>query len=192
MILVLDGAASEEQIADVLAELGQLGLRSALLTSADKPLVHVQGGPTRRARKLLRLEAVQALVPTSGPRVRRRGRRFYPYHFMGWCAVALGLSGLLVLLAGQLPPGVGTPVDPLAAADGASGSAPWFLEAPLFAVERLGTLGWAALAALAVLLFALPWIDRTRGEGLARRWPFALLGLAGAALVVAFAAGGMS
>lgn len=192
MIVVLDQSATEDQVAEVFAELHRLGLEGRLLESGEKPVVHVTRGHTKRARKLLSLAAVQALVPTSGPRIRRHGRRFYPYHFLGWCAGALVLSGVLVLLSGQLPPGLGEPVSSLVQDSGTDAPLPWFLRAPMAVLERLGALGWLALLALLLALFALPWIDRTRGEGLARRLPFLVVGLAAAAGWLLLSLGGGS
>ncbi len=190
MILVLDKAAEKQGIAKVLEELHALGLEGRLLESGDKPLIHVTRGQTKRARKLLGMEAVQAIVPTSGPRIRRHGRRFYPYHFIGWSAAALVLSGVLVFLSGQWPPGLGETVDSLAAPQAAEAALPWFLRAPVEIVERMGALGWSIVGLGLVVLFALPWIDRSRGTGLARRWPFLILGLALAAAYVFVGFGG--
>lgn len=189
MILVLKRGTTQEQIRDVLEECGRRGLRCRVLHGPEKPLVHVVSGDTRAARALLRHERVQALVPTSGPRRRRHGRRFYPYHFINWCCVCLLLSGLLVSLSGFLPPGLGTPVE--------LGSPPPAVELPWYlrALDRFldlvpGAGGWLLAALVVALLFLLPALDRTRGPMLRGRAPVLALGLLYAAFVLWLALGG--
>ncbi|MBK8180936.1 MAG: hypothetical protein IPK67_18995 [Planctomycetes bacterium] len=178
MIIVLKRGTEPDQIAEVLREAQRRGLQCRALVAADKPVLHVLSGNTRRARKLLKLERVQALVATSGPRVRVEGRRFFPYHFLNWSSAALMLIATLVLLAGQFPPGVGEAPGTLAgqAAPGAdvAGSAgapivlPWYV-AWLPGILGSGSPGAAALlfAGLLLLLLALPTLDRRliRGKG---------------------------
>lgn len=166
MIIVLRQGTSEAQTREVLAEAEQLGLRGVPLEVLEKPLIHVVAGPARRARKLLRLDAVEALVPTSGPRIRRRGRRFYPYHFINWSAATMLTLGVLVVLAGYFPPGVGRPI----ATEGppAGLQPPWFLHGlrvylGLFPA-RLAWLGWTTTAISAVLILILPWLEGVRGR----------------------------
>jgi len=173
MIVVLERGSTQEQIDAVLEELERLGLRGRAMRTAEKPLIHVVSSSTRAARSLVKMSAVEGLVRTSGPRVRRQGRRFYPYHFIGWSCAALLLIGALVLLAGFFPPGLGEPVDFHAPAPGAG--APWYLR-PVLAFlslfpERLAWLGRLVLGALLAIVVLLPAIDRTKGDRTAQRWP---------------------
>lgn len=168
MIVVLRPGATEAEVAEVMDALARRGLAGRVVKTGDKSAVHITQGPTRRARRLLRYEQVEAIVPTSGPRVRRIGRRFYPYHFVNWSAFGIALLGVLVLLAGQLPPGIGDPVDyrhPLAVTQ-----QPWYLGGPLAFVGLFGAsaawLGWFVLALLFLAVLGLPLIDRSRGNGL--------------------------
>ena len=184
MILVLERGITEEQVAEVLKELTRRGLEGRVVRTLDRPLVHVHSGRTRAARKLAHMERVVGLVPTSGPRVRREGRRFYPYHFVNWSAVTLLAMGALVCLAGFFPPGVGEAFDPR----DPPGAVPeaWYLAAfrRAAAVFPAGSawMVWPAMFAGWVLLYLLPRLDRgpnrPQGRGLRGRWPG--LGLAGA------------
>lgn len=158
MILILEPGLSEEGRRAVLSALEGLGLRGNILNADVRPVVHVVAGPTRLARKLRRLEGVEAIVATSGPRVRRQGRRFYPYHFIGWCASGLLLLGALVALAGFLPPGLGADFDPRSQPQLGT---PWFLRAPVAVLRLLpGTPGWIVLLALIGVLWWAPLLDR--------------------------------
>ena len=175
MILVLDPTSSKEECQEVLAEMEKLGLRGELLGGLEKPLVHVVEGAGRRARRLLALRAVQGLVPTSGPRIRLRGRHFFPFHFINWTSAALPVIGLLVALAGFFPPGLGQEVDPTAP--------PPDIEVPWFAVlpARFAATGWkgaAAAGALLAFLLLVPWLDRSRGRALAARTVVVAVGAA--------------
>lgn len=166
MILVLERGTTDDERDAVLADLEALGLSAQLLGGAEKPLVHITAGPTRLARKLIRRhERVEALVPTSGPRIRRQGRRLYPYHFLNWCAAALVLLGVLVLCAGYLPTGVGDDADVQAPL--ADVPTPWYLRAPArvlaLAPEGAAWGGWLAIAAVAAVVLCLPLIDRRAG-----------------------------
>lgn len=168
MILVLSAGAGEAQERVVLDELRRSGMRGVLLHATERPVVHVVSGPTRLARRLLRLESVEAIVPTSGPRIRREGRRFVPYHAVDWLALALVILGLLVALTGFFPPALGPDPDPLGVgpdAPPAGAPLPWFLAAPARVVRLLPAgLGWLVLLLLVALLFAVPALDRGRGR----------------------------
>ena len=192
MILVLDSSATEEQLAEVLEEIEHAGLRGRLLRSDDTPMIHVVSGPTRRARRFLRLEPVQALLPTSGPRVRRFGRRFYPYHFIRWCAACIALLGLLVFLAGYLPPGTGVEIDTRGAP--AALDMTWYAEGTLAILDRFSPertwVGWLLLLGASALVFLLPVIDRTKGERPVERWLVLGAGVVFVAAALYFAMGG--
>jgi quinol-cytochrome oxidoreductase complex cytochrome b subunit len=172
MILVLKPGIEPAELEEVLQALRARGIEGRVLRGASKPLVHLVSGPTRSARALLRLEQVEALVPTSGPRVRQSGRRFYPYHFVHLSAACLLLTGLLVLLAGNLPPGLGDALD--AQHPPAQLAYPWFVRAQLAWVELFPAgsawLGWLCLYALGLCALLLPLIDRSPAEAPAR-WP---------------------
>ena len=167
MILVLEPGASKETVDAVVAELRELGLGANVLGADDRPLVHVVSGRSHKARGLLRRNPhVQALIPTSGPRIRREGRRFYPYHVVNWSAAALIALGIVVLLAGFFPPGVGE--DPDARRPMLDVPAPWYLRAPsallgLFP-SHLRLAAWLTVAATAAVLFLVPTIDRKLGR----------------------------
>ena len=172
MIVVLDSNVSSERIEEILSEMRALGLQGELMNDLAKPLIHVVDGPGRVARKLLRREGVQALIPTSGPRNRSRGRYFSPYHTLNWATAVLVVIGIVVALSGFLPPGLGEEIDrnhpaPIAV--------PWFLRAPAFLL-RYGWPGSLALVVIFALVFFLPRIDRTSGTG-AGRVPLLLVGL---------------
>lgn len=159
MIVVLKRGSDEAQIGAVMRELTRRGLSGHALVAADKPVIHIVRGNTRRARKLLKLERVQALVPTSGPRVRRHGRRFFPYHFLNWSSAALLLVATLVLLAGQFPPGIGAAAEASPASP--SIALPWYLAWP--ARWLAGLPAWLApllLVMIAAVLLALPTLAR--------------------------------
>ncbi|MBK7641668.1 MAG: hypothetical protein IPJ19_01240 [Planctomycetes bacterium] len=172
MILVLKPGTQGPELAEVLRELEKRGIQGHVLPGGTKPLVHLVSGPTRRARKLLKLEQVEALVPTSGPRVRLSGRRFYPYHFTNLAALCLVLTGVLVLLAGNFPPGLGDAIDPQHAPE--SLSYPWYVRAPLSFVALFphswAWLGWMCLYALGLAALLMPVLDRP-GEKAASNWP---------------------
>jgi len=179
MIVVLKGGSSDEQVAEVMRALEALGMTARILGQDGKPLIHVISGPTRRARRLLTMDRVQALVPTSGPRIREHGRRFYPYHFVGWCAGFLLLIGALVFLAGQLPPGLGEVVNVNAPPDHLV--PPWYLRLPAGFLKgfpaRYSAFAWPTLLGVGLLFFLLPLLDRTRGRGLKARVALVLPGL---------------
>ena len=177
MIVLLSGGAGREEVEGVLARMRDLGLSGAPLEAGSLRLIHVTRGRARRARWLLSEPPVQAIVPTSGPRVRRDGRRFYPFHALCASAVGLLLLGLLVLLAGFFPPGVSAPApDDLAPAPGW----PWYL-APMRGLLALAPgpafVGPSLLVALGAVFLALPALDRTRGEGLRARAPVLVVGV---------------
>jgi hypothetical protein len=177
VIVVLERGSSEAQVAAVVAELERRGLSVRVVNGSEKPLIHVLEGPTRSVRAVLKMEAVQGLIPTSGPRVRREGRRFYPYHFIGWSAAALIALGVLVVLAGFFPPGLGAEVDVIAPPS--ESTFPWYLRLPASGLARLpGWLATLLVAGLAGLALLLPILDR----GKARRRASALLLAASASL----------
>ena len=179
MIVVLERGASGAQVGRAVALLEARGLAVRVVRSEGRPLIHVVAGDSRRARRALALEGVEALVPTSGPRVRKTGRRFWPYHFIRWSAVALILISFLVLLAGQFPPGLGKPIEahqPLADL-----AQPWYLRAPLLFVALFPpAFAWIAsliLVALALGAYFLPYIDRSPSRALRDRLPAVVAGL---------------
>ncbi len=180
MILVLDPAGGEREVGAVLARLEALGLAGRVVRLGERPFVHVIDGPTERAKHLLSEGLVKALVPTSGPRVRREGRRFHPYHSLRIGAGLTLLVGALFVLAGAFPRGVGArpfPGQPPVELE----SWPWYLR-PFRAVTSLlpgdpAWLGPLALVLLVLAVLALPWLDRSRGTGLAARAPVWLLGV---------------
>lgn len=185
MIVVLRSGANEAEIAEVLRELEQRGMRGSVV-HAEKPLVHVTAGPTRLARKLLKLEQVEGLIPTSGPRVQREGRHFYPYHFVNWSAWGVALLGGLVFLAGRWPPGIGSPIDlrhPPAAIDH-----PWYARAPAAFVAMfpasLSWLAWLLIAVAVVAVLALPVLDRSNPASNRSRLPLVVIGMVLVALAL--------
>jgi DAHP synthetase family protein len=159
MIIVLKHGTEAGDVAEVAAEAERAGLTCRVLTASDRPVLHVVRGETRRARRLLANEHVQALVATSGPRVRHEGRRFFPYHVLNWCSATLLLLAAIVLLAGQLPPGLGPAPDPRAPSPPLV--LPWWIAwaARAFA----GRPAWLApllFAGAFLLLLLLPTLDR--------------------------------
>ena len=191
MIIVLERGATDAHVEEVRQLLAERGLDVRVLAAGGKPAIHVLGGDTRRARKLLKHERVEALVPTSGPRVRREGRRFWPYHFIRWSALSVALVGALVLMAGQLPPGIGGAVDPRVPP--ADLDQPWYLRFSMGFVglfpDAMAWVGWLLLALLALVFFCLPLLDRSRPDARGVR---ALIGLAGVVLVLAWLYAGFS
>lgn len=186
MIVVLRPGVSQAEIDEVLALIERRGMSARVIQGGGKPLVHLLSGSTRRARKLLTLEQVEAVVPTSGPRVRAEGRRFYPYYTLHLAAAGMLVLGALVLLAGHLPPGLGDEIDPRQAPGDLA--YPWYARAPLSFVALFPAsaawLGWLCLYALMLGVFLLPWLDRSRA-GTRSRWPLvaaALLALGWLAL----------
>lgn len=164
MILVLRPGVSAGEVAEVLQELEERGCSGRALTLDTNPVVHVTSGRVRRARALRSLEQVIEVVPTSGPRVRREGWRFFPYHFVNWSAFGVALLGVLVFLAGLFPTGIGLEVDYARAPE--SGLQPWYLRPPLAFVQlfprSLEGFGWLLFVGLALALFSLPLLDRSR------------------------------
>jgi len=176
MILVLERSTSDAHVDEIRQELEQRGLEVRVLRAGGKPVIHVVAGDTRRARKLLTHERVEALVPTSGPRVRRQGRRFWPYHFIRWSALSIVVIAALVLLAGQLPPGIGAAVDPTRPPDDLD--QPWYLRFSLRLLElfpaSMTWLGWLILVGLALSFFFLPLLVGQRAAGRRAQLPIAL------------------
>lgn len=177
MIVVLRSGASEAEIGEVLKEIERRGMSGRVVHGGGKPLIHLVSGSTRRARRLLRLELVEGLVATSGPRVRRQGRRFYPYYFVHLSAGFVVLLGVLVLLAGQFPSGIGAPID--AQHPPSEIPEPWYARAPIALVALLPSarawLGWLAVYLIAAAAFFLPFLDRRSGTSRGR-WPVLLAG----------------
>jgi quinol-cytochrome oxidoreductase complex cytochrome b subunit len=172
MIVVLKRGSTQEQIDEVLAELQRLGVPGRLVRSTDKPLIHVVSGDAILAMPLQRHERVQALVRTRGPRHRRQGRRFYPYHFINWCIAALLLLGTLVLLSGLLPPGLGEPVD--LRRPPASIGPPWYFRGldeflGLFPAHQ-AWLSWLLVGLIWAVILFVPSLDRSAGRKLRQRW----------------------
>ncbi len=178
MIIVLKQGADDQAVRQVLTGLDEVGLRGRLLDGLDRPVVHVLNGPSWHAKELAKLEVVSALVPTSGPRHRREGRRFFPYHFLAWSVLLLlSLSGLM-LLAGFFPPGLGRQADVLV--PGAEADAPWFFRG-IHGFLELFPQGTGSLATMLLVLiwaafFFLPEIDRSSGPAWGRRLPILALG----------------
>jgi len=167
VIVVLRRGSTEAEILEVERAMEGRGLSGRRLQLGEQPAVHVVSGPTRQARRLLRLEQVEGLVPTSGPRLRVEGRRFYPYHFVVQSAACIVLFGALVMLAGFLPSGMGGPIDPRTAPEAISD--PWFARAPLAFVALFppgsAWLAWLLLLAAGAGVLLLPVLDRGRGRG---------------------------
>jgi hypothetical protein len=183
MIVLLARDTTEQQLAELLGEMEAGGLETRLLNRSGRPMIHVLSGSTRRVRVLLRSDQVRALIPTSGPRILKHGRRFYPYHFINWSAACLVLLGGLILLSGYLPPGTGRVIDVENRPEVIE--LPWYGRAPATLLELLPAgwsgAGWAMMLVAVLVVFCLPLLDRTRGEGVARRIPILALGLALAA-----------
>jgi len=167
VIVVLRRGATEAEILEVEREMERRGLSGRRLQIGDQPALHATAGPTRQTRRLLRLKQVEGLVPTSGPRLRAEGRRFYPYHFVVQSAASIVLFGALVMLAGFFPAGVGGPIDPRAMP--ARISDPWFARAPLAFVALFppesAWLAWLVLLLAGAAVLLLPVVDRGRGRG---------------------------
>jgi len=166
MIVVLASGASAAQKREVFDELERLGLRWREIDVLDMPLLHIVDGPSRAARGLTRFEAVRGLEPTPGPRIRARGRYFFPYHMINWITALLLVFAGLILLAGLLPPLIGGDID--RAGSLSVTALPWYLRAPHVFLAR-GWLGALALVGSIVLLFVLPVFDRARGGNSASR-----------------------
>jgi hypothetical protein len=194
VIVLLSPGAGREEVEAVLERMRELDLAGTPLAVGSLRLIHVTRGRTRRARHLLADPLVQAIVPTSGPRVRRVGRRFYPFHALCASAAGLLLLGCLVLLAGFFPPGVTRALAPGEVPPAPEW--PWFL-APMRGLLALAPaspawLGPSLLVALGALFLALPLLDRTRGEGPRARAPVLAAGLLVMLLVLALGIAGGS
>ena len=166
MIVVLRRGASEAEILEVEREMERRGMSGRRLQLADQAAVHVIAGPTRQSRKLLRLDQVEGLMPTSGPRLRAEGRRFYPYHFVVQCAACIVLLGALVVLAGFFPAGMGGPIDPRTLPVRISD--PWYARATIAFVALFppgsAWLAWLLLLLGGAAVLLLPVFDRGRGR----------------------------
>ncbi len=180
MIVVLRRGITDAQIEEILGEFPKLGIEGRVIRGASKPVIHILSGTFLAVRPLLRMDRVEAIVRTDGPRIRKVGRPFFPHHFINWCvSTLLALAGLIVL-AGFLPPGLGSPVD-VTQAPGVF-SSPWYARA----FEKLISLAPPAYAKVApgatflmiVVIFFLPLWDRGEDRRLIRRLPVLLLGTA--------------
>ena len=162
MIIVLERGASPEQIREVAELLRREGLDVQCVRAAGKPTLHVLSGESGRARRVLSLGCVEGVVATSGPRIRREGHRFYPHHALHWFAIWIVVVAILVLLAGQLPPGVGRAID--------LQSVPAHIDVPWYGRAATAFLGlfpqsaswaaWTFLWCVLALIVALPRFDR--------------------------------
>lgn len=166
MIVVLRPGATEAEVAEVVRALEQRGCSARAVPTGTGTVVHVLSGRPRRARRMKRFDQVLEIVPTSGPRVRREGWRWYPYHFVNWSGFGVVLLGALVFLAGMFPTGIGDEVDYSRAPD--TVSQPWYLRAPLAFVHlfprSLFWLGWLLLLLFLMAVLFLPFLDRSRPE----------------------------
>lgn len=190
MIVVLDHDATVADVDEVVAALKARGLETRVVRSGGRTLLHVVAGPTRRARAVQDFEQVAALMPTSGPRIRRTGQRLFPYHFLQWSAVAIALLGVLVFLAGTFPPGIGEAVD--------VEKPPEVLELPVYVRALAGLLSalpaplaWPAGLFVAAAMLLLPRIDRDPTRTFRQRLPLVAVGTALIAALVYFASRGV-
>ncbi len=179
MIIVLKQGSDAGAIQEVIDGLTDVGLKSRQLDGLERPVVHVLNGPSWHAKELAKLEQVSALVPTSGPRHRREGRRFFPFHFLAWSVLLLLLLSSLILLSGFFPPGLGRPADVLV--EGEHADALWFFRGvhgflDLFP-QGSGSFPMLLLSLIWLAFFLLPEIDRGSGPDWKRRLPVLLLGL---------------
>lgn len=179
-MIVFERGAKPDQVQAVEEELRAQGVETRCVRAAGKPVLHVLGGRMSRPGKILAHDAVEGIVATSGPRIRREGHRFYPYHALQWFAVGIVVVAVLVLLAGQLPPGIGRAID--LQTPPSQVIVPWYGRAAtgflaLFP-HSLSWLAWTVMVAVLALFVALPRLDRT-GE----RSRFVVIGAVVALLV---------
>lgn len=165
MIIVLERGAKPEQVDEVVASLRRDGIEVRCLRAAGKPALHVLAGETRRASRALEFDCVEGIFATSGPRVRREGQRFFPHHTLRWFAIWMVVVATLVLLAGQLPPGVGRPIDLQTPPEHVV--VPWYGRAAtgflaLFP-HSAAWLAWSLLWIVMALFVALPRFERRSG-----------------------------
>lgn len=182
-MIVFERGAKPEQVQAVEDELRAQGVETRCVRAAGKPVLHVLGGRVAKPGKVLAHDAVEGIVATSGPRIRREGHRFYPYHALQWFAIWIVVVAVLVLFAGQLPPGIGVPID--LQTPPSQVVVPWYGRAAtgflaLFP-QSLSWLAWTVMVAVAALLVALPRLDRSAGR------PRLVVG--GAVLALVFAIG---
>lgn len=181
MIVVTELGTTDGEVREIVERLALRGLKSHVLRVGPRAVVHVTSGSTRRAKALGSHPRVLALVPTSGPRIRREGRRFYPYHSLRAAAAGMLLVGLLVALAGSFPPALRAEG---LAADAAVAAWPWYV-APLRGVlnalpDGPAWVGPTVLLVLALAALVLPAID---GRGVGERSRLPLLAVGSAVLV---------
>ncbi|MBC8329669.1 MAG: hypothetical protein ISR76_02580 [Planctomycetes bacterium] len=179
MIIVLNLGSDDQAVQQVLDGLEEVGLRGRRLDGLDRPVVHVLNGPSWHAKELAKLDPVSALIPTSGPRHRREGRRFFPYHFLAWSVLLLLVLSGLIVLSGYFPPGLGRPANVLI--EGEHTDALWFFRGihgflDLFPAGS-GSFPMLLLTLIWLAFFLLPEIDRTSGRSWRRRLPVLLVGL---------------
>ena len=172
MIVVLRPGCTEAEVNEVLRALEDRGCTGRAVTTGSGTVVHLVAGRPRRARRVRRFDQVLEIVPTSGPRVRREGWRWFPFHFVNWSGFGVVLLGALVFLAGMFPTGIGDVVDYSHPPD--TVAQPWYLRAPLAFVHlfprSLFWLGWLLLMVLALIVLFLPFLDRSRLEERSGRW----------------------
>jgi quinol-cytochrome oxidoreductase complex cytochrome b subunit len=161
MLLELETDSTEEQADEILGRLQKMGYEGRLLRDGSRLLVHIvdqYGGSSRAIRGIPGVAAAR--------RTPRSLRPFYPYHVINWSIISLGLLTVLVLLAGWLPPGLGPNVDLQAPPPGLG--PPWYFRGLdqflLFFPEALAPLAVLAATLFWVVLFALPWLDRSAGH----------------------------
>ncbi len=162
-MIIFERGATTEQVHAVAEELRTQGVETRCVRAAGKPVLHVLGGRVSSPGSVLDHDAVEGIVATSGPRVRREGHRFYPYHALQWFALGIVVVAMLVLLAGQFPPGIGIAID--LQTPPSQVVVPWYGRAAtgflaLFP-QSLSWLAWTAMVAILALFVALPRLDRS-------------------------------
>ena len=162
MMIVFERGAKPEQVQAVEEELRAQGVETRRVRAAGKPVLHVLCGRVASPGKVFTHDAVEGIVATSGPRIRREGHRFYPYHALQWFAIWIVVVAVLVLLAGQLPPGIGIAID--LRTPPSEVVVPWYGRAAtgflaLFP-QSLSWLAWTVMVAVLALFVALPRLDR--------------------------------
>lgn len=178
MILVLRHDTTTAQLEELQQKAEALNLEFNTLKREGRTVLHLSSGLTSQVCKLERLDCVEGVVRLTVPDADLRPRAFFPYHMTRWIAGSTLVLGLLVLLTGLYPPGLGGPVD---LSSSGEVIAPWYFRA-LDSVRELFPEEQAGLAALVVmlaglLLFLLPVLDRTPGRTPAERKGVLAVGL---------------